>query len=214
MIELDKISLYSILLPSGMVFLTWNKLPVSFKIISVFILFTMILEFIAKYYHWQGKNNLFLFHLFTSGETIFLFFYFRSLFEKNLIKRILEVVLLLFMIFTVWNIFEREPLDVFPSTQRYTECILMMLLSICFFVVLFQKSQVTNLVHYPHYWLVSGFLLYFAGTFFLNIVGEIAIKTDKLGFSAYDIHSVLNIFLNVIYTTVLWMSKRASISER
>lgn len=213
-LQLHDISLLSILLPGGMVFLSWKKHLTPLRIISVFILFTLVLEFVAKYYHWQGKNNLFLFHLFTTGETIFLFLYFRATYEKIQVKRILETVLLLFLALSVWNIVNREPLNVYPSTQRYTECILMMVLSIYFFVELFQKSQVTNLIHYPHYWLVSGFLLYFAGTFFLNIVGEIAITTDKLGFSAYDIHSVLNIFLNVIYTTVLWMSKRASISGR
>lgn len=212
MIKLIDISLFSILLPSGMVFFTWKHLSRSLRIIAIFILFTLLLETASKYHHIEGKNNMYLFHLFTSTEMIFLTFYFRSLFQGNLVKRMLEVLLIGFLAFSVWNVYNNEPLHVFPSRQRYTECILIILVSMYFFIQLFQRSQVTNLTTYPHYWLVSGFLLYFAGTFFLNIVGDIAINTNKLGFFAYDIHSVLNIFLNITYTLALWLNRRTSTS--
>lgn len=214
MIELDKISLYSILLPSGMVFLFKKYLDKPLGIISIFILFTMVLEIVNYALFLNGINNLSLFHLFTLVEYAFIILYFIILLERKTDKWLLGISLFLFIVFSILNIVKYEPLNTYPSNQRVAECILIMLLCMYFFWNLFRKSQITNLIHYPHYWLVSGFLLYFAGTFFLNIVGKIAITTDKLGFYAYDIHSVLNIFLNVIYTTVLWMSKRASISER
>jgi hypothetical protein len=174
----------------------------------------LVLETVNSILFLNGINNLALFHLFTLIECIFIIFYFGTLLERKTDKWLLSITLFLFIVFSIWNVLKQESLDTYPSNQRVAECILIMLLCMYFFWDLFRKSQIPDLISYPHYWLVSGFLLYFAGTFFLNIVGKIAITTDKLGFYAYNIHSILNIFLNVIYTTVLWMSKRASISER
>lgn len=211
---LADISLYSILLPSGMVFLRWIYLPLSLRFLGVFVLAAAILEFIADYYDNQGINNYFTLHIYTIIEHIFLMLYFRSLYEQKIVKRVLMVLMTLFISFCIANIFLWEPLDVLPYRPRLAECIIGMLLALYFFVDLFYKSHVTNLARYAHYWLVSGLLLYFAGTFFLNIVGQIAITSNKLGYDAYDIHSILNIFLNIIYTIVLWMGSRVSTSER
>jgi fatty-acid desaturase len=89
-----------------------------------------------------------------------------------------------------------------------------MILSIAFFINIFQQSTIVNLLEYPGFWLVSGLLLYFAGTFFMNIVGQVVLYEKVLGFDVYDIHSFLNIFLNIIYTIALWMSSRRLISAQ
>jgi hypothetical protein len=214
MIQLADISLYSILLPSGMVFLRWFYLPLSLRFLGGFILVAAVLEFVAAYYEHLGINNYFTLHIYTVAEHIFLVFYFRSLYEQKIVKRVLLALMVLFISFCVVNVFVWEPLDVLPYRPRLAECLIGMLLALYFFVDLFYKSQVTNLARYAHYWLASALLLYFAGTFFLNIVGQIAITSDKLGYDAYDIHSVLNIFLNIIFTIVLWMGSRALTSER
>lgn len=211
---LAAISLYSILLPSGMVFLRWFRLPLSLRIVSVFILLKLVLESVSYGFFLMGKNNMMLFHAFTFIEHIFLILYFRSLFDKPVVRRILELIMVLFLVFSALNLLFWTPLDNPPSMQRSFECIIGMLLCIYFFVDLFLKSHVTDLAKYPHYWMVSGFLLYFAGTFFLNIVGDIAIATNELSFDAYDINSVLNTFLNIIFTIVLWMGSRESTSEQ
>jgi hypothetical protein len=212
--ELADISLFSILLPSGMVLFRWPRLPLSLKFIGIFILIKLILEFTAEFYLRQDTNNMFILHIYTFVEHIFLILYFRSLYEQKIVKHVLTGLMVAFLSFSVINVLKWEPLDTLPSTQRSIECIIGMLLGLYFFIDLFQKSNVTNLARYPHYWLVSGFLLYFAGTFFLNIVGDVAITTNQLSYDAYDIHAVVNTILNIIFTIVLWMGNKALTSEQ
>ncbi len=214
MIFLAYVSLFSILLPSGMVFFTWNKLSHSLKIICGFILLTLILEFTAERLNAFGINNFVILHLFTFGECIFLMLYFRSLSQNKVYRNIALIVLVMFLLFSISSAVLWGSFKVHPSTVRSIECILQMVMCLFFFADLFQKSEVKNLIYYPHYWMVSGFLLYFSGTFFMNIVGDIAVMTNQLGFNGYVIHSILNIFLNIIYTIVLWLGSKESISVR
>ncbi len=218
MITLNEISTYSILLPSGMVFFRWKKKDISITIIRILILFTLLLDafsqyYISDFYKSDGqKNNMFLFHIFTLCEAVLLILYFRSFFQQKWFRNALLLLLLGFSILTILNVCFWEPIDFYPSITRMTECIIMMILSILFFVNLFQQSAVLKLVQYNHFWLVSGLLLFFAGTFFMNIVGQLVLQKNNLGFNIYDIHSFLNIFLNIIYTIALWMSSRRLIS--
>jgi len=214
MIILQEISLYSILLSCGMVFFVWNRLLSQLKILALFILFTLLLESIAKSFQLSGINNMPIFHLFTFGESIFLVFYFRSLTENKVYRNVALIVLGAFLIFSICSVVFWVSLNAHPSTVRYIECILQMVMCLFFFADLFQKSEVKNLIYYPHYWMVSGFLLYFSGTFFMNLTGDIAVMTKQMGFNGYVIHSILNIFLNIIYTIVLWLGSKESISVR
>ena len=220
MISLIDISTYSILLPSGMVFFRWKRSDISITIIRIHILFTLALDAFSEYYISDlcivdgQKNNMFLFHIFTLCEGVLLILYFKTLFQQKWFRNTLLTLLLSFSAIAFLNVWLWEPLDHYPSIPRMLECILMMVLAIVFFTNVFQQSAVTNLIEYPHFWMVSGLLLYFAGTFFMNIVGPFVLDTKKLGFDVYDIHSVLNIFLNIIYTIVLWMGSRRLISEQ
>lgn len=217
---LFSISTYSILLPSGMVFLGLRKSDPSINLIRILVLTTLILDSINVYYVSdycvvQGlKNNMFLFHIFTFLEAILLILYFREFFQQTWIRKVLLTLSGAFSFLVFLNVILWESLDQYPSITRSLECILIMILSIIFFVYLFQKSEVLNLIMYPHFWLVSGLLLFFAGTFFMNIVGSLVINQNELDFNVYHIHSFLNIFLNIIYTIALWMSSRRLISAQ
>ena len=217
MFGLHFISTLSILLPGGMVFLRIKHLDRQLVLIKALVLVALLCELITYGYificDWIGvidsaKNNMFVFHFFILCETTILIFYFRS-FLRNLMQRRIYVLLaILFLLFHITDLITWETLKDFPSIPSTIECILLILLSIVFFIRLFHESEIINLIKYPHFWMVSGLLLFFAGTFFMNIVGDLAIKENNLGFDIYAIHSYLNIFLNIIYTITLWLGSR------
>ena len=214
MIGITEISLFSILLPSGMVFFTWNRLLLPLKIICCFILFTFLLEIISSYLMFKGINNMPLFHLFTFGESVFLVLYFQLLSRNKIFRLLITIFLISFLIYSICSVIFVTSLYAHPSSVRYIECILQMILCLFFFADLFGKSEVKNLLYFPHYWMASGLLLYFSGTFFMNIVSDSDLVSDEIGFDVYTIHSILNIFLNIIYTIVLWLGSKESISVR
>jgi hypothetical protein len=219
MISLADISTYSILLPSGMVFIPNRNHDKSIYLIKILIIVNLVLNlfneyYISNYYKSADKNNMFLFHFFTLCEGVLLLLYFRSFYFEKMIRFVFFTLLIAFSSLVFINLFFFEPIREYPSITRSIECTLIMILCLSFFVRLFKQSDISNLLQYSHYWMVSGFILYFAGTFFMNIVGQLVLQKNNLGFNVYDIHSILNIFLNIIYTIALWMSSRRLISAQ
>ncbi len=206
--------MYSILLPSGMVFLLWQRLSLPFRVIGAMAIFTLCMESAGYLFMINGVNNMPLFHLFTYGEATLFALYFYNIYRKRQLKWIFLGMLAAFLLFSGITVIVFEHFYSYNSLQRSVESIWAILLCLVFYTDLFNQSKVANLLHYPHYWMTSGFLLYFAGTLFLNIVGNIVLTSYKLDFDAFHIHAVLNTFLNIIYTIVLWMGSRELTSEQ
>ena len=206
--------MYSILLPGGMVFLLWRRLTLPFRVIGAMVLFTLAMEVLAYLFMIKGINNMPLFHLFTFGEATLFALYYYNIYRKRQLKWIYLALLGGFLLFSIVTVIVFERFYNYNSLQRSVESIWAILLCLIFYTDLFNQAKVTNLLHYPHYWMTSGFLLYFAGMLFLNILGDVVLTSDKLSFNAFHIHAILNIFLNIIYTIVLWMGSRELTSEQ
>jgi len=214
-IALNQISAYSILLPGGMVFFLWRALAPSYRALSTLVLFTLLMETIGKVTYELDINNMLLFRLYTYFEAVLLIFYYRRVFTTRELKLFCSIMLIAFLLFSVGNLFpwNWERFARHNSIQRGVECIWAIILCVVFYINLFNQSTVTNLTTYPHFWMTSGFLLYFAGTMFQSILMDTYQTTELIQFDISDIHACLNIFLNIIYTIVLWMASRESISE-
>lgn len=210
------ISIYSILLPCGMAFfnLRRNGLIKSFLSINFLVFFILTINLANLYYlsipskDPLEKNNMFFFHIYTLVEGLLLIYYYSLFFQSKKIKFLLILVSIGFLSTCMMDIFMLDTIKSYPSIPRTIECVLIILLSIFFFVNLFHKSEVIELVYYPHFWMVSGYLLFFAGTFFMNIVGKLVNEENAVGYNIYDIYYYLNIFLNIIYTITLWLASR------
>lgn len=221
--SLDSISSYSILLPGGMVFLSLKHSFRELNYIRLIVLLALICEITTFTYinfcdllHVpnEERNNMFVFHFFVLAETIILSIYFRTFTQNQKLRFLYLIIALVFSIFYAIDLTFWESIKEYPAISSTVKCILVILFCITFFIQLFQKSEVINLLEYPHFWMVSGLLLFYSGTFFMNIVGDLVIKENDIGFDIYAIHSYLNIFLNIIYTITLWLGSRRLVLAR
>lgn len=217
MFILPIISTLSILLPSGMVFFTFKSNDNHLKYIRLVVLISLLCEItsfayinLCDYLHIpdEEKNNMFVFHFYVFAETIILTFYFRAFSQSTLVRSLYLIIATLFVLFYIFDLIFLETITDYPAISSMLRCIMVILFSIIFFIQTFLKSEIINLFLYPHFWMVSGLLLFYSGTFFMNIVGDLVIKENNLGFDIYAIHSYLNIFLNIIYTITLWLGSR------
>jgi len=193
-----------------MVFFCWKRIALPYRILCVLVLLTLAMEGLGYFLLLKGINNMPLFHFYTYVEAILIAIYYYFVYHGRRIRWVYPGLLALFLIFSFINVLFNEQLTHFNSLQRSVECIWVLMLALLFFVDLFNRSEVPDLIRYPHYWMTSGFLLYFAGTLFFSMVGDIYLSSDKVGFNVFDIHSGLNIFLNLMYTTVVWMASGRS----
>lgn len=205
--NLDLVSAYSTLLPLIIGVLSFRRLSIGLKWLGVLILLLGIFEAGAFFLSSNGQNNLFLFHGYTFVEFTFLTVVFRSVFEAKWLKHLLDVVLILFWCFSLVNLFAWESLTEFNSNQRYVQGVITIVFCLLYMWQLMKQATVVHIERDAYFWLASGCLIYFAGTMILFLVFNHVAK-ESLSFY-WNLHSFLNIFLNVCYAITLWLGRRS-----
>jgi len=164
-----------------------------------------MLECLTTFVATLGVHNVFLFHLYTPIEFAFVVFIFVYFFKGKLTS-LGYFGIILFFLFCIVNVIFFESLNDFNSIPRGFEGLIVICLSIYFFFRLFIADEFIHLMKYPYFWLFSGWLLYFSGTFFLFIYSSK--NAMGINFTYLIIHSVLNIFLNIVYAYSLWLGNK------
>ncbi len=202
---LSDISAISIALPTITGLVTFNRQNKTLKKLSVFIFITAIFESLASYYVESGWNNMFFFHFYSYFEVIGFAFIFWDLVSK-IMKRVLVVLVSIFLIFSVLNITLWESLIEFNANQRYVGGVLILIMTLLYFNKIFIDAKIQKIEEDHYFWLSSILLIYTAGTLFLFILGKQVHTEDN--YMYWDLHSVLNILLNIGFTITLWMGTR------
>lgn len=177
------------------------------KYLYYFIWITFVLEVSVTWMSAYHLNNLFLFHIYTILEFFFVTLIYRQLLGNEWRNRI-RLMWLIFASFSIFNYSFVERYYDFNSSQRFVETILLVPLFYAHFQKLIVHSKVVYLENHPYFMLTLGFMIYFTGTALQFLFSQQIIQHDAK--FLWIIHSLLNIFLNGIYTFVLWKTSRVS----
>lgn len=199
-------SILSSIIPALFGLLIIKKLDKTLRFLSVFCVLFCIIDIIFSVMGKNGIHNIFIMHLTTPIEfAMILHLYVLIVFKKS--KILFEILsIAIFTIICLLNTYFVQSINEPNSIARGTEAVAIIAMCVNFFYLIFKSDQNIDLLRYPYFWLMSGFLIYFSGTLFLFVV------THNQGFNiTYPIiHSVLYIFLNLVYTYVLWLGSRKS----
>jgi hypothetical protein len=197
----------SLILPFIASLLTFNKADRTHKKLSVFIFVFVPIEAYAFYLNFSGQHNLYLFHLFTYLEG---FFYAIIFFDilKGSRKKAIPYLFGLFFLFSLINSFYWEPLDSYNSNQRSVGGVITLLYVLGYFTQIFSEAEIQKIERDTYFFMSSSLLIYTAGTLFLFILADQVLTVENYAY--YDLHSVLNILLNIGFTITLWMGTKRS----
>lgn len=199
------LSLYSTILPVILGVFYFKKLDRTFKLLTLFVLVSLILEVCTYILFMQGRNNMFLYHSYTFVEFLFLTFVFYTI-RPN---RVLVILLILFFIVGVGLIYSLKiDLKLLDTWQRLLSGSL--ILTMCFNYFIFQMKEGARffLEYDPKFLLVSGLTLYFLGTVLSFTTANLLI--GKQNSIPWIVHSILNTILNVIYSIAIWKNTSQS----
>ncbi len=204
---LHKVSPVAILFPIIISFIRFQHLGIELKTLSVFLYITAVFEIIFIILANYSINNLPFFHLYAIIEFSFLGVIFYRVFTRPSFKKAIIVTIIAFAAFAVINALFIQSIYEFNTIARAVESFLLILLALLFFYKVFQESTVKRLERYPMFWISSGILVYFCGSFFLFIFSNYILGQSGDMLHAYwGIHSTLNIVLNLFFAMGLWYS--------
>ncbi len=204
------IALGSSFVPATIGLFHFRKQQKALKILSAFAVFCAVTELVNLVIVMKYKINVFpLHHTYTVIEfSCALIISSIILYPAKNDRIRYFFIFVLVLSFTLIDLTFFESLDMLNSIPRVIEGLTMIAVSILFFYKIFVTPEVVDILKYPYFWLFTGWLIYFSGTFFLFVYSY---KTG-MTITYPIIHSVLYIFLNLVYTYVLWLGSRKSIS--
>ena len=170
---------------------------------------------LVSFYLFQVAHLLpfFLYDIFTVVEFSLFTWYFYKIINNKQFKKLIPFSILLFIIFSVSLYILLPENTSFSSPIAGTESVL--IIGMCIYYFFDQLKQPNTLMIYSsiNFWIIISFLIYLAGTFFLNIYADSMI-TDKAFIKQYIlINSSFNILKNILLSVAMLMKPDKSITK-
>jgi hypothetical protein len=199
-----------LLLPVVIAIIRRTYLQKELRAIAFYLILSIIFQVVsfitARRFH---TNNLPYLHLYTILEfSVISWFYY--LFLGAFVKsKLIWSMALGFAIFAIINAFFIQSIFEINTFARGLESILVVFYCILAFYKMLQSLEATNVEKSPQFWINAGFLLYFAGSLFLFILGNLILTKDiQLSLLSWAIHACLVALMYIFLAVGLWYSPR------
>ena len=179
----------------------WKRLSGGQKVLVAYIGFVILFSIIAEIVGRTYGTNLPLYHFYTFVEFFTLFYLFwRSM--RRIPQPLFILPALVFAGIGIWT-WVIDGLAV-PVMSRTAASVILIGFSLLFFYNALRYLEYQRIEHTFMFWMSGAVLLYFTGNLLLYVFGDyIAQASDKVFFTVWSIHALLNIVLYLLYAVAL-----------
>ena len=164
------------------------------------------IDSLSNYQSSRYRTTYGLVNIFTLIETIWLMVFFQYIFKKKVLTIIIISSGILFFIF--WLImFIRHGNNKYMELLTAYEALAIIVLSVYYFYVQLKKSENSFLYLHHTFWIVSAYLIYTAGTFFLFLFQNSLTHEDQKN---YFLLNSIFIIIKTALITVGMITKNAN----
>lgn len=160
-----------------------------------------------KVVHWFTLYNLLVF--------IVLFHFFYTLLKGHY-KKIFVLFLMLF-ISTIIYVSQHFTINDFLKFIPYfkgLQTVFILTFSIIWFKDSFKNLNSSSLLDEPAFYILSGLIIYYCGTFFLFLLGDVLYMSHEKAFhDNWIINVVLNIILRTLLIVTLWKARLSKVDN-
>ncbi|WP_439417090.1 hypothetical protein [Larkinella sp. GY13] len=175
-------------------------LTMNFRWLMWSLVVTCIVEGIGYYHLRMIKNSNFIYHFYQPVEyTLVALFYINTL-DRTLVRKVIRASIPVFVIFCLLNSLFFQSIHSPNSNCFMVEAVLLIAWSGFYFYELFNSNTEERIWSIPDFWVCTGVLFFYAGTFFLMGLLNYLYKVDMgLAKKLYVINHILNILLYSLY---------------
>ena len=192
---------FLIVIPVVFSLINYKFLSKSLKIIAYLLLIGMLFNLIDVGLSLMRKSSIPMFHIYTIIEFLLLSTYFYYLTTKDYFKKIIQLVLAIFLGFVILSKMFLEPINKIDNYTLTVESILLLILSSIYLMEYLSDNLIISILDY-RFLITIGFMIYFGGNLFV-----FALSNE---FNVWIIHNILVLFLWATYTLVfIWQRYQA-----
>lgn len=195
---MNDLSAASALLPVLAGIVNFRRLDRTVKTAAVFFMVAALFELILVLTIRMGiANNMPLLHLFIAISIVFFsIIYYRAFYSAALRKAVLFMGPAALLVI-VANALLIQGIWLYPSLSNTVQGIMLISFSLLYFYQIFTRQEYIHIEKQALFWINSGVLIYFSVNIFLFMLFNLVIAQQRQ--ELYAIHSVTNIFSNILY---------------
>ncbi len=146
-----------------------NLWKTKFRWVGVLLLVSVSFDVLCEILYNNKVNPNIAINLWILFEAIFYTFFCYAYLKSKKIRITFLILISIFFCFGLFNFFFLEGPTILNSYTRSLACFIMVLFSIYLFFQLLVDLPTAKLTRFPMFWVSAAVLLYFSGTFILNI---------------------------------------------
>ncbi|UOQ74574.1 hypothetical protein [Hymenobacter cellulosilyticus] len=201
-----------VLLPLGLAFWRWPRLPPALRIMTGYLVFTetiMLASSLIDLY-WPAWSSS-IWHLFTLVQTLlFLRIYYLTLTSLK-IRRFIPGLALVFTAFALLDSLYLEGLHQMNAYTHVLQSALLIGLALLYFEQLLTELHVIRLEQDPLFLVSSAVVLYFSGTVLLYVfVNKFSSPADYASHQViYTLNAMVNLIQYLLFALAFWYAGRS-----
>ncbi|MCB2377676.1 hypothetical protein LGH70_08795 [Hymenobacter sp. BT635] len=205
-----------VLIPLGLAFWKWPRLPKTLRLMTGYLVFTELILVVSSLInlYWPTWSNA-LWHLFTLVQTLLFFrVYYLTLSSKH-IRVFIKVLAVGFTLFALADSLYWEGLHQVNSYTHVLQSALLIGLALLYFEQLLNELHVTHLEQDPLFLVSTAVVLYFSGTVLLYVfVNKLSAPADYASHQViYTLNAMVNLIQYVLFALAFWYAGRALPSQ-
>lgn len=154
--------------------------PIYLKILTVYLLYTLVNELVAGYLWEINGSTTPLYNIYNILNNSCYLFILYSFIKDGKIKRIASYVLISFFIFSLLNLFFIQGLTTFNTITFALGSLLVIVLCVYYFLELFRLRHYVNLVKEPSFWIAVALIFYFPCSFPLLATSNLMLELPTI----------------------------------
>jgi hypothetical protein len=181
--------------------------PVYLKWFSVYFLGALVTGMVERWQTIHGHYNSDIENFWGIIEFCFYFFVIREVIIRKKIKRLILFVLIVYALFSFFNILFIQKKAGLNSVNFTIGCLITVIFCIIYFVELFQKTETQTLARLPAFWMVSGILFNTVLSFPVYAFSSFMEESTRADAASQIIYKNLDsiVLIIVVLTFVLYM---------
>ena len=202
-----------IFITTGYAFFVFKTLTKELKVFSYYLFATGVFQMLALILALNKVNNLPLVHLDTALSFIFLAWFYTSVLEAFINKKIILITCIVFLIFIVLNSLFVQTLFTFNSYALTLESIIVIILSLSTFMLLLNdivKEKTKQNIKSIN-WINSGLFIYFSSSLLIFYFGDFFTRNFPVQFNFYiwSLHSFFSVAMYTCFFIGLWKQSKS-----
>lgn len=182
------------------------------RVFSIFIVLSTVLQILSLVLWFYRINNLPILHIYVGLGFVCLTWFYSTIMEDYIHKWVFAVIAILFLGFTVINMFIIQGPWSFCSNSLTVESILVIVFSLSTFNLFLnetvRKNNHQNLISLN--WINAGLFLYFISCLLLFYFGEFITETTSVREfqSTWILHSIFSTVMYICFSIGIWKHRK------